>query len=73
MRIACLQFAPKLGRVKENMENADAILAKTQDLNPSEGRPADHRPLWLVLPEMAFSGTLWKRYAPQIGSNLTSM
>lgn len=47
MRVACLQFGPELGKVKENMEKADAILARTRI-------PADLD--WLVLPEMAFSG-----------------
>lgn len=47
MRVACLQFGPELGKVKENMEKADAILARTR-------LPADLD--WLVLPEMAFSG-----------------
>ena len=58
MRIACLQFAPKLGAVKENMDKADSILASTADLKVPEDRQADSRHLWLVLPEMAFSGKL---------------
>jgi predicted amidohydrolase len=57
MRVGCLQFAPKLGAVKENMDKADAILASTSELRTPEGRPPDTRHLWLVLPEMAFSGT----------------
>lgn len=47
MKIACLQFAPEVGRVKENIERADKILQNTRippDLD------------WLVLPELAFSG-----------------
>lgn len=52
MRIACLQFAPELGKVKDNMARADSILYNTPGL---QGGSADS-PLWLVLPEMAFSG-----------------
>ncbi|TLD23659.1 N-terminal asparagine amidohydrolase-like protein [Venturia nashicola] len=52
MKIACLQFAPQLGKVQANMEKANKILEETNDLRPT----ADGRPLWLVLPEMAFSG-----------------
>ncbi|KAF2258678.1 N-terminal asparagine amidohydrolase-like protein [Lojkania enalia] len=47
MKIACLQFAPELGKVQENIRRADEILQRTQI-------PA--RLDWLVLPEMAFSG-----------------
>ncbi|QDS70162.1 hypothetical protein FKW77_006076 [Venturia effusa] len=52
MRIACLQFAPQLGKVQANMEKANKILEETNDLRPT----VDGRPLWLILPEMAFSG-----------------
>ena len=49
MRIGCLQFAPQVGDVSNNLSRADAVLAK-----------ADQRELedldLLVLPEMAFSG-----------------
>ncbi|KAF2272776.1 N-terminal asparagine amidohydrolase-like protein [Westerdykella ornata] len=47
MKVACLQFAPELGKVEENMRRADAILSQTV-------LPA--RLDWLILPEMAFSG-----------------
>jgi predicted amidohydrolase len=47
MRIVCLQFAPELGKVDDNIRRAEAILSQTK--LPSE---LD----WLVLPEMAFSG-----------------
>ncbi|KAF2128464.1 carbon-nitrogen hydrolase [Dothidotthia symphoricarpi CBS 119687] len=47
MKIACLQFAPEVGKVQENMSRADSILRDTQ-------LPSDLD--WLVLPEMAFSG-----------------
>lgn len=48
MRIGCLQFAPRLAQVDENLELADEILdrANPEDLDI------------LVLPELAFTGTL---------------
>ncbi|KAI1847139.1 hypothetical protein JX266_006679 [Neoarthrinium moseri] len=46
MRIACLQFAPQVGDVDNNLNRADAVLSRA---NP------DDLDL-LVLPEMAFSG-----------------
>ncbi|QSZ35785.1 hypothetical protein DSL72_006907 [Monilinia vaccinii-corymbosi] len=46
MRIACLQFAPRVGDVENNLSRANAILSKA---NPKD---ID----LLVLPEMAFSG-----------------
>ena len=46
MRVACLQFAPELGKVQENIARANALL---KDLLPG------HCDI-LVLPEMAFSG-----------------
>ncbi|KAK1778990.1 carbon-nitrogen hydrolase [Copromyces sp. CBS 386.78] len=53
MRIGCLQFAPQVGDVSNNLSRADAVLAK-----------ADQRELevldLLVLPEMAFSGYNFK-------------
>ena len=47
MRIACLQFAPQVGDIDNNLNRADAVLSKA---NP------DDLDL-LVLPELAFSGT----------------
>lgn len=47
MRIACLQFAPQVGDVDNNLNRADSVLSKA---NP------DDLDL-LVLPELAFSGT----------------
>jgi hypothetical protein len=46
MRIGCLQFAPQVGDVNNNMNRADAVLSKAapEDLD------------LLVLPELAFSG-----------------
>lgn len=48
MRIACLQFAPQVGDVDNNLNRADSILSKA---NPED---LD----LLVLPELAFSGML---------------
>ncbi|KAK7413850.1 hypothetical protein QQX98_007267 [Neonectria punicea] len=50
MRIACLQFAPQVGDVDNNLNRADAVLSKA---NP------DALDL-LVLPELAFSGYNFK-------------
>jgi len=49
MRIGCLQFAPQVGDVSNNLTRADAVLAKA---DPMEVENLD----LLVLPEMAFSG-----------------
>ncbi|KZF22616.1 carbon-nitrogen hydrolase [Xylona heveae TC161] len=46
MRIACLQFAPALGKVTQNIEKADMILRKAAPCNID----------LLVLPEMIFTG-----------------
>lgn len=46
MKIACLQFAPQVGDVDNNLNRADSVLSKA---NPDE---ID----LLVLPELAFSG-----------------
>jgi hypothetical protein len=50
MKIACLQFAPQVGDIDNNLNRADAILnrAKAADLEELD---------LLVLPELAFSGT----------------
>lgn len=46
MRIACLQFSPKVGDLENNLNRADAVLSK-----------ADVEELDLmVLPELAFTG-----------------
>ncbi|KAK3994725.1 carbon-nitrogen hydrolase [Cladorrhinum sp. PSN332] len=53
MRIACLQFAPQVGHVSNNISRADQII--------SEADPGDLQNLdLLVLPEMAFSGYNFK-------------
>jgi predicted amidohydrolase len=49
MRIACLQFAPQVGDVSNNMARAEAVLSKA---NPDDLADLD----LMVLPEMAFSG-----------------
>lgn len=46
MRIGCLQFAPKLGDVNNNLNRADAVLSKANPENLD----------LLCLPELAFSG-----------------
>ncbi len=51
MRIACLQFAPQVGDTDNNLNRADAVLNKAK---PEELEALD----LLVLPEMAFSGTM---------------
>jgi len=50
MKIACLQFAPQVGDVDNNLNRADAVLNKAtaEDLDGLD---------LLVLPELAFSGT----------------
>lgn len=50
MRIACLQFAPQVGDVNNNLNRADAVLAKA---NPDDLEDLD----LIVLPELAFTGT----------------
>ncbi|KAL2278089.1 hypothetical protein FJTKL_14915 [Diaporthe vaccinii] len=49
MRIGCLQFAPQVGDVDNNLNRADAVLSKA---NPDDLDSLD----LLVVPEMAFSG-----------------
>ncbi|KAL2160584.1 hypothetical protein VTH06DRAFT_1272 [Thermothelomyces fergusii] len=49
MKIACLQFSPQVGDVDENLNRADAVLAR---VDPAELDSLD----LLVLPELAFTG-----------------
>lgn len=49
MRIGCLQFAPHVGEVDNNLNRADAVLSKAA---PDDLDGLD----LLVVPEMAFSG-----------------
>lgn len=47
MRIGCLQFAPQVGDIDNNLNRADAVLNRCQDLDDLD---------LLVLPELAFTG-----------------
>lgn len=51
MKIACLQFAPQVGDFDNNINRADDVLSK---VNPDDLDDLD----LLVLPELAFTGTL---------------
>lgn len=60
MRIGCLQFAPQVGDVNNNLNRADAVL------NRADPDSLD----LLVLPELAFSGksnTFGLLFSPQSG------
>lgn len=63
MRIACLQFAPQVGDVSNNVTRAEAVLDKA-DSDELENLDL------LVLPEMSFSGkpavTLLRQYIPVV-------
>ncbi|KAL3303108.1 N-terminal amidase [Colletotrichum asianum] len=69
MRIACLQFAPQVGDVDNNLNRADSVLSKA---NPED---LD----LLVLPELAFSGYNFKSlqhispFLEPSGSGITSL
>ncbi|OHW91727.1 N-terminal amidase, partial [Colletotrichum incanum] len=69
MRIGCLQFAPQVGDVNNNLNRADAVLSKADP---------DGLDL-LVLPELAFSGYNFKSlqhiapYLEHSGSGITSL
>jgi predicted amidohydrolase len=49
MRIACVQFAPVVGDVENNLNRADAVLSKADSME------LENLDL-IVLPEMAFTG-----------------
>lgn len=51
MKIACLQFAPQIGDIDNNLNRADAVLNRA---NPLDLDDLD----LLVLPELAFTGML---------------
>lgn len=69
MKIATLQFAPRLGDVEGNIKRADRLLKLSKDVdiingeNEDDGRPGieELNPDILVLPEMAFSGEIYTR------------
>lgn len=69
MRIACLQFAPQVGDVDNNLNRADAVLSRA---NPED---LD----LLVLPELAFTGYNFKSlldispYLEPSGSGISSL
>ncbi|KAM0275778.1 hypothetical protein ACHAQH_007401 [Verticillium albo-atrum] len=69
MRIGCVQFAPQVGDVDNNLNRADAVL--------SRANPEEHD--LLVLPEMAFSGYNFKSlehiapYLEPSGSGITAL
>ncbi|CVL09191.1 related to amino-terminal amidase [Fusarium mangiferae] len=69
MRIGCLQFAPQLGDVDNNLNRADAVLSKGK----TEGLDI------LILPELAFSGHNFKSlndiepFLEFSGSEITSL
>jgi len=55
MKIACLQFAPELGDVDNNLSRADIILGTA---NPADLEGLD----LLVLPELAFTGMFFSLF-----------
>jgi protein N-terminal amidase len=61
MRIGCLQFAPQVGDVDNNLNRADSVLSKA---NPED---LD----LLVLPELAFSGEFMSS-VPHLGNTSCS-
>ncbi|RYP70644.1 hypothetical protein DL769_004890 [Monosporascus sp. CRB-8-3] len=69
MRIACLQFAPQVGDIHNNLNRADAVLSKA---NPED---LD----LLVLPELAFTGYNFRSlqhispYLEPQGSGITAL
>ncbi len=52
MRIGCLQFAPQVGDIDNNLSRADAVLSKASPENLD----------LLVLPELAFTGMIIRIY-----------
>ncbi|ROW06010.1 hypothetical protein VMCG_04656 [Cytospora schulzeri] len=72
MRIGCLQFAPQVGDIDNNLNRADSVLAKA---NPEDLDTLDV----LVLPELAFTGYNFKSlqqispYLEPSGSGISSL
>ncbi|KAL2130891.1 hypothetical protein VTI74DRAFT_5821 [Chaetomium olivicolor] len=72
MKIACLQFAPRVGDFDNNINRADAVLSKA---NSSDLDGLD----LLVLPELAFTGYNFKSlqqifpFFEETGSGITSL
>ncbi|KAK4242480.1 hypothetical protein C8A03DRAFT_29238 [Achaetomium macrosporum] len=72
MRIACLQFATRVGDIDNNLDRADAVL---REANPAELDGLD----LLVLPELAFTGYNFKSskhispFFEEAGSGITSL
>lgn len=51
MRIACVQFAPQVGMIQDNMNRVDSLLSRySSDMEKLD---------YLVLPAMAFAGTFF--------------
>lgn len=76
MRIATLQFAPKLGDVQGNINKANELLKKGKsislgDQTPSVGIGLDLlRPDVLVLPELALTGMYFAQHVLKITFNV---
>jgi protein N-terminal amidase len=84
MRIATLQFAPKLGDVEGNIQRANEVLNRGKLLSLGSGRSLNSkagltaaieieklRPDVLVLPELALTG-MYKRDVPSHFKHFTS-
>lgn len=53
-----LQFAPELGKVKENITRANEIIVASEEIR--KAMKDSSRPIWLLLPEMCFTGYNFK-------------
>ena len=60
MRIATVQFAPKVGEVQSNIDRANALIEGGRKSGALDSIDV------LVLPEMAFSGMSFKRFSLNI-------
>ena len=54
MKVACVQFAPKLGKTDENIARVNTLLHRNEA--QLRAATADGGTLWIVLPEMALTG-----------------